>query len=302
MRLAFMGTPDFAVAALDALVAAGHDIAAVYTQPPRPAHRGKTLTPSPVHQRAEKLGLDVRTPIRLRDPDEQEAFAALQLDIAVVAAYGLILPTPILNAPERGCLNIHASLLPRWRGAAPIQRALLAGDSETGITIMQMDEGLDTGAMLLRQSIAIAPVETAGSLHDRLTALGASLIVDALARLDKLSPTPQPEEGITYAAKIEKAEARLHWTRSAEELERAVRAFNPFPGAYTELMGERLKILAAEIASLSGPPGTILDDRLAIACSDTALRPTIVQRAGKQPMALDVFLHGNPVAVGTCLL
>ena len=305
MRIAFMGTPDFAVTALDALHAAGHDIAAVYSQPPRAAHRGKALTPTPVHRRAEALGIAVRTPVSLKSPEEQAAFAALDLDIAVVAAYGLILPRAILEAPCHGCLNIHASLLPRWRGAAPIQRAILAGDAATGITIMQMDAGLDTGAMLLKQALVIGDAETAGQLHDRLAALGATMIVEALARYRSLVAEPQPAEGVTYAAKLDKAEARLDWHRPAADLHRAVRAFNPVPGAYTELAGERLKILAAEVidmpASSTAAPGTVIDDALTIACGAGALRPTLVQRAGKQPLDTTALLRGFPVPAGTRL-
>ncbi len=234
MRLVFMGTPDFSVPALDALAAGGHDIACVLSQPPRPGGRGQRPRPSPVQVRAEALGLPVRTPATLRDPAEQAALAALGADVAVVVAYGLLLPRAILAAPARGCLNIHASLLPRWRGAAPIQRALMAGDPETGISIMAMEAGLDTGPVLLREAIPIGPRDTAGTLHDRLAALGARLIVDALARLDTLTPAPQPEVGVTYAAKIDKAEARVDWTRPAAQVDRLIRGLSPSPGAWTE--------------------------------------------------------------------
>jgi methionyl-tRNA formyltransferase len=303
MRLVFMGTPPFAAAALEAIDAAGHEIACVYSQPPRPAGRGQNETPSAVHALAAARGWPVRTPARLREPADQAAFAALQADVAVVAAYGLILPRPVLEAPRLGCINIHASLLPRWRGAAPIQRAILAGDAESGITLMRMDEGLDTGPMLLREAMAIAPRMTAGELHDALAALGARLIVEALARLARggLDETPQPEAGVTYAAKIAKGEARLDWSRPARELERAVRAFNPVPGAFFEFAGERVKVLAATVEPGSGAPGTTLDARLAIASGDGVLRPVLLQRAGRGAMDADAFLRGRAVPAGTRL-
>ena len=298
MRLAFMGTPAFAVPTLDALVAAGHEIVAVYTQPPRPAARGKALTRSPVHLRAEALGLPVRTPVNFRGEDDRAAFAALGLEAAVVAAYGLILPEAALAAPARGCLNVHASLLPRWRGAAPIQRAILAGDAETGVTIMQMEKGLDTGPMLLRAATAIG-AKTAGELTAELAGLGAALMVRTLAQLDPLRAAPQPAAGATYAPKVDKAEARLDLTRPAAEVERAVRAFNPAPGAFVAIGGERLKILAAEVVEQSGAPGTVLDTALTLACGSGALRPTLVQRAGKPAMPTAALLNGWPVAPGT---
>ncbi|HEY4544831.1 MAG TPA: methionyl-tRNA formyltransferase [Pedomonas sp.] len=301
MRLAFMGTPDFAVAALDALHAAGHEIVCVYTQPPRPANRGKSLTPTPVHQRAEQLGLEVRHPLKLRGQQaELDAFRALDLDVAVVAAYGLILPQDVLDAPKYGCLNIHASLLPRWRGAAPIHRAIEAGDAETGITIMQMDAGLDTGAMLLKRSTPVKADETTPQLHDRLAAMGAEMIVEALANLPTLTPEPQPAEGVTYASKIDKAEARLDFTQPAARLERKVRALNPFPGAYAEYEGERIKILKAEVApgKPGAEPGAVIDDRLTIQTADGALRPLLLQRAGKQALELDVFIRGFSIPSG----
>lgn len=301
MRLAFMGTPVFAVMALDALHRAGHDIAAVYTQPPRPANRGQALVKSPVHQRAEALGLDVRMPAKLKDPADQADFAALKLDVAVVAAYGLILPQPILDAPTRGCLNIHASLLPRWRGAAPIQRAIEAGDNQSGISIMQMDAGLDTGAVLLAVPTPIAPDETAGSLHDRLALMGGGAIVDALARLDQLVPVAQPSDGIAYATKISKAEARLDWHQPAAVLARRIRAFNPAPGAYFETGSERIRILLATASEGSGPPGVVLDDQLAIACGTGVLRPTLVQRAGRGAMSPAEWLRGFALPAGTRL-
>ena len=248
MRLIFMGTPDFSVPVLDALIGAGHEIAAVYCQPPRPAGRGKKDRPSPVQARAETLGLAVRHPVSLRNAEAQAAFAALKADAAVVVAYGLILPQAVLDAPVKGCLNIHASLLPRWRGAAPIQRAIMAGDRDTGVCIMQMEAGLDTGPVLLREALAIGAEETAAELHDRLSALGAQLIVEALARLDDLVPEAQPGAGVTYAAKIDKAEARVDWTRPAVEVDRLIRALSPFPGAWTEIAGERVKLLGSRLA------------------------------------------------------
>lgn len=298
MRIAYMGTPDFALPALEALVDEGHDVVAVYTQPPRPANRGKALTPSPVHRRAEALGIEVRTPLNFKDEADRATFAALDLDVAVVAAYGLILPQAILDAPRRGCLNIHASLLPRWRGAAPIQRAILAGDTETGVTIMQMERGLDTGPMLLEEA---TPVDgkTAGELTAELSAMGARLVVEAL--VTDPPARPQPEDGVTYASKIDKAEAKLAFTQPAEAVERAVRAFNPAPGAWTEIDGERVKWLAAELVDAGGSPGTVLDDRLAVACGTAAIRPTLLQRPGKPAMAAADALRGWRVAPGTRL-
>jgi methionyl-tRNA formyltransferase len=301
MRLAFMGTPDFAVPALDALVAAGHEIAAVYAQPPRPAGRGMAPRPGPVADRAASLGLSVRTPTGLREPAEQAAFAALGADVAVVVAYGRILPQAVLAAPARGCLNIHASLLPRWRGAAPIQRAIMAGDAETGVSIMRMEAGLDTGPVLLREVMPIGPHDTAGSLHDRLAALGARLIVEALSRLDTLVPAPQPEAGVTYAAKIDKTEARVDWTRPAAEIDRLIRGLSPFPGAWAHLGGERVKLLLSERVEGSGAPGEVLDDRLAIACGDGAIRLMRLQRAGKLSVDAGEFLRGFAVPAGSRL-
>ncbi len=295
-----MGTPDFSVATLDALIAAGHEIAAVYTQPPRPAGRGKQLRPSPVQIRAEALGLEVRHPVSLKGADELAAFAALGAEAAVVVAYGLILPPAILAAPTLGCFNVHASLLPRWRGAAPIQRAIEAGDAATGVTIMQMEQGLDTGPMLLKSELAIGRM-TAGELHDELAAIGARLMVEALTRLDTLPPQPQDDTLATHAAKIDKAEARIDWTLTAEHIERRIRALSPFPGAWFELGGERIKLLRAELAEGEGDPGTVLDDQLTIACGTGALRPEQVQRAGRPAMPLADFLRGHPVAVGTKL-
>ncbi|WP_428481131.1 methionyl-tRNA formyltransferase [Pyruvatibacter mobilis] len=308
LRLAFMGTPDFSVPALAELIAAGHDVVAVYSQPPRKAGRGMAETPSPVHAFAEAQGIEVRTPEKLRDDAAQEAFRALDLDAAIVAAYGLILPQPILDAPRLGCLNIHASLLPRWRGAAPIQRAIMAGDSETGVAIMQMEKGLDTGPVLLMERTPIGAQETAGELHDRLSAIGAGLMVRALAALerDSLEATPQPEYGVTYADKIDKAEARIDWTRPAHELDGHIRGLSPFPGAWCEVekdggKRQRVKVLRAVPVDGSGTPGAALDDALTIACGDGALRLTQVQRAGKGVQQAEEFLRGFPVAAGTVL-
>ncbi|PZO91918.1 MAG: methionyl-tRNA formyltransferase [Sphingomonas sanxanigenens] len=310
MRIAFMGTPAFAVPTLDALVEAGHDVAVVYSQPPRRAGRGKALTPSLVHQRAEALGIEVRTPLTLRDEAEQAAFAGLGLDVAVVAAYGLILPRPILAAPLHGCLNVHASLLPRWRGAAPIQRAILAGDTTTGVTIMQMEAGLDTGPMLATVETQIGPYDTAGILTERLSALGSELIVDVLGDLAAHPSRPQPNDGVTYATKIEKAEARIDWKLGAVQVDRHVRAFNPAPGAWFEYGGERIKLLTVRIQSskddpfdVSFPiePGVVLDDQLAIGCGKGAIRPEIVQRAGRGAMTVTELLRGFPIPAGTRL-
>jgi methionyl-tRNA formyltransferase len=301
MRLIFMGTPDFAVPALEALAAAGHEIACVYSQPPRPAGRGQKPRLSPVAARAEALGLAVRTPSSLRDPAEQAALVALGAEVAVVVAYGLILPRAVLEAPVRGCLNIHASLLPRWRGAAPIQRAILAGDAETGVCIMAMEAGLDTGPVLLREAVPIGKHDTAGDLHDRLAVLGARLIVEALARLDALRPMPQPETGVTYAAKIDKAEARIDWSRNATEIDRQIRGLAPFPGAWCEIDGARVKLLLSEIAEGDAPAGTVLDDALSIACGQGAVRLLRLQRAGSRPMAAQEFLRGHPVQPGSRL-
>ncbi|HEU0099665.1 MAG TPA: methionyl-tRNA formyltransferase [Allosphingosinicella sp.] len=300
MRIAFMGTPGFAVPTLDALVAAGHEIAAVYSQPPRPAGRGKALRPSPVEQRAQALGLEVRTPLSLKKADAQAAFAALDLDVAVVAAYGLILPRPILEAPRRGCLNVHASLLPRWRGAAPIQRAILAGDRMTGVTIMQMEEGLDTGPMLATMGTKIDR-KTAGELSEELARLGAEWMVEVLGQLHRIGPRPQAEERATYAPKISKDEARLDFSKDALELERQIRAFNPAPGAWFGFAGERLKLLAADAVDVAGEAGTMLDERLTIACGVGGLVPTSIQRPGRAPMSGAELLRGFPIPHGTKL-
>jgi methionyl-tRNA formyltransferase len=303
LRIVFMGTPAFAAVALKALIDAGHDVAAVYSQPPRPKGRGMDTRKSPVHAFAEEQGIPVRTPVSLKNADEAAAFAALKADVAVVAAYGLILPKAILQAPRYGCLNIHASLLPRWRGAAPIQRAIMAGDAQTGVTIMQMEEGLDTGAMLLKESLPIRPDMNAGALHDALAEMGARLICDALAKLpDGITPTPQPLAGATYAAKITKEECRIDWRRSATELDRHIRGLSPAPGAFTDIKGERITILCADLVSgRSGAPSETLDDRLTIACGEGALRPTLVKRAGKRAMSVEEMLRGFAVPKGLAL-
>lgn len=303
MRIAFMGTPDFSVPAFDALLTAGHEIACVYTQPPRPAGRGQKERKSPVHLRAEAEGIEVRTPASLKDVDAQAEFASLDLDAAVVVAYGLILPSPVLEAPRRGCINIHASLLPRWRGAAPIQRALLAGDTESGVTIMLMDEGLDTGPELLRGSVDIGPAMNAGELHDALSALGGRLIVDALVGLEagSVTPTPQTDDGTTYAQKLERGEERIDWTQSAEDIARHVRGFAPWPGAWFEQGGDRIKVLVCEVAEGAGQPGEVLDDALQVACGEAAVRLLRVQRAGRGAMDAGEYLRGRPVPGGTRL-
>jgi len=314
-----MGSPEFAVPSLNALVEARHDVVAAYAQPPRPAGRGKADRKTAVHQRAEELGIEVRTPRTLRDPEEQERFRSLEADYAVVAAYGLILPKPILDAPKHGCINVHASLLPRWRGAAPIQRAILAGDEETGITLMQMDEGLDTGPMLLKRELDIRG-KCAGQVTEELAKLGAITLINWLDH--PTASQPQPDDRVTYASKIDKAEARIDWTRSAEEVGRQVRAFAPAPGAWFEVNGERIRILGAVAephsrhpregggpASLEeerdsrfrGNDGIVLDDQLQIGCGQGALRPLRVQRAGRAPMSPQELLRGFPIPKGTVL-
>ena len=299
LRLAFMGSPAFSVPALHALHAAGHRVVAVYAQPPRPAGRGQALRPCPVHAAAMALGLEVHTPSRLRhDVEAHAAFASLDLDVAVVAAYGLILPQPMLDAPRRGCLNIHASLLPRWRGAGPIQAAVLAGDGETGITIMQMEAGLDTGPMLLREAVPIGPRTTAAALHDTLSALGARLVVQALSGAP--APEEQPE-GATYAPKLTRESGRLDWRLDAAQLDRVVRAMVPWPGAWTVLGDEVLKVIEAQPEPGSGMPGTVLDGRLLVGAGSGCLRLLTVQRPGRAPMAADAMLRGRPVPAGTRL-
>ncbi|RVT39788.1 methionyl-tRNA formyltransferase [Sphingobium algorifonticola] len=298
MRIIYMGTPAFAVPPLERLVAAGHDIVAVYSQPPRPAGRGKALRPSPVQAQAEALGLPVHVPVSLKDAAAQAAFAAHGADVAVVAAYGLILPRAILYAPKRGCLNIHASLLPRWRGAAPIQRAILAGDTLTGVTIMDMEAGLDTGPMRAKH---VTPIETktAGELTAELAEAGARLMAEVLEDIEAFPTVPQPSEGVTYAAKIDKAEAKLDFTADAHAVERQIRAFNPAPGAYFSYRGERMRVHAANVETRNGTPGMMLDDSLLIGCGSGSIRPTLIQRAGKAAMSAGELLRGFTMAAGT---
>ena len=295
-----MGSPDFAVPSLNALVEAGHDVAAAYCQPPRPAGRGKSERKTAVHRRAEELGIEVRTPRTLRDEEEQARFRALDADLAVVAAYGLILPKPILEAPKGGCINVHASLLPRWRGAAPIQRAILAGDEYTGITLMQMDEGLDTGPMLLQRQTWTTQ-KTGAELTEELAELGATMVRLYLMYPDDFPPVPQPEEGVTYASKIAKSETQLDFTADAYVVDRHVRAFSPNPGAWFEFMGERIKVHEAEVVPGSGPPGVVADDHLKIACGERAIKPLVVQRAGRSRMHPDELLRGFPIPKGSQL-
>ena len=301
MRIIFMGTPDFSVPVLEALVDAGHDVVAVYSQPPRPAGRGKKDRPSPVQSKAEALGLTVRYPASVRTDEALAEFQALNADIAVVVAYGLILPQSILDAPVKGCLNIHASLLPRWRGAAPIHRAIMAGDVETGVCIMQMEAGLDTGPVLSRHTVSIGESETTQQLHDRLSDIGATAIVDALAQVDRLDAQPQPNDGVTYAAKIEKSEAVIDWSKPAIEVDRLVRGLSPFPGAWFEMNGTRVKVLGSTLVEHSGTAGCVLDDELTVACGEGAIRLTKLQRAGKSAQDAEQFLNGWPLPAGTQL-
>ncbi|MBU2486311.1 MAG: methionyl-tRNA formyltransferase [Alphaproteobacteria bacterium] len=311
MRIIFMGTPDYSVPTLEALHAAGHEIVAVYSQPPRPAgRRGLEVLPSPVHRAAERLGIPVFTPKSLKSEEEQAAFRALEADAAVVVAYGLILPKAILDAPRLGAWNGHASLLPRWRGAAPIQRAIMSGDTETGVMIMKMDEGLDTGPVALTQTVAITPSMTTGELHDSLAEVTAELMVEAMARLESegLPVTPQPDDGVTYAAKIDKAETRVDFGRSAQQVHDHVRGLAPSPGAWFELesggRSERVKLLATELADIAthqAAAGTALDDRLTIACGEGAIRLLTLQKAGGKPLAAGDFLRGTPVPQGTVI-
>ncbi len=303
MRIVFMGTPDFAVPVLDALVEAGHEVVAAYCQPARPGgRRGRALVPSPVQARAEALGIPVRSPVSLKTAEAQAEFAGFGADVAVVAAYGLILPRAVLDAPVHGCLNVHGSLLPRWRGAAPVQRAILAGDAETGVGIMQMEAGLDTGPVRLEGRTPIAG-KTAGELTAELAAMGGRLMVEVIGDLDAYPARPQPEEGVTYAAKIDKAEARIDFAQSAVAVERLVRAMNPAPGAWFEVAGERVKVLAADVLPFTFPggDGLTVDAALTIGCGDGAIRPTIVQRAGRGVSSTAEFLRGFPVASGTQL-
>jgi methionyl-tRNA formyltransferase len=305
LDLVFMGTPEFAATVLGGLIEAGHRIRAVYTQPPRPAGRGHRLQPSPVQALAERHGLPVHSPTSLRGAEAQADFAALGADAAVVAAYGLLLPAPVLAAPRLGCLNVHASLLPRWRGAAPIQRAIMAGDRETGVTIMQMDAGLDTGPMLLQEAVPIGPNTTAGELMEHLADLGTRVMLAALDGVARgaLEPRPQPQEGVTYAAKLRREEAWLDWRQPAAALERQVRAFDPWPGAYFPGRGERIRVLRAEAlpASAAQPPGAIIDENLTIACGEGVLRPLMLQRAGRGALDTAAFLRGFALPPGTVL-
>ena len=301
LRIVFMGTPDFAVPALDALIAAGHEIVCVYTRPPRPAGRGQRERRSAVHQAADRFGLSVRHPARLTDAAARAAFSP---DVAVVAAYGLILPAALLQAPRLGCVNVHASLLPRWRGAAPIQRAILAGDDETGITVMQMDEGLDTGGILSQRSLPVGPGDDAGAVHDALAAMGADLVVETLAEIaeGRLRARPQPDEGVTYAAKIDRAETRIDWRKPASEIQRQIRALSPAPGAWFEVGGTRVRVLAARaVPGIALKPGTVMGDGSSIACGTGGLRLERLQRAGRSAVDAGAFLRGFPLAGGTVL-
>ncbi|MBY0422882.1 MAG: methionyl-tRNA formyltransferase [Parvularculaceae bacterium] len=309
MRLAFMGTPDFAVQALAALVASGFDVAAVYTRAPQPSGRGMALRPSPVAEFAAANGIEVRTPKSLRKPEEQAAFRALDLDAAAVVAYGLILPKPILDAPRLGCFNLHASLLPRWRGAAPIQRALMAGDRETGVDVMRMEEGLDTGPVLLSERTPIRADDTAATLHDRLAEIGAALLPRALRAIERgvAVETPQPEDGVVYAEKISNEEARIDWTRPAAEIDRKIRGLSPFPGAWFEAPSERglqrVKALFSKAVGVAGPPGRVLatEGALVVACGEGAVAVTRAQRAGKSAQSAEEFLRGFPLRAGDVL-
>lgn len=301
MRVIFMGTPDFSVPVLDALMAAGHDVVCVYCQPPRPAGRGKKDRHSPVQIRAEELGLPVRHPVSLKAADEQALFTALKADVAVVVAYGLILPQAVLDAPRLGCLNIHASLLPRWRGAAPIHRAIMAGDAQTGVCIMQMEAGLDTGPVLMTKRTSIGADETTAILHDRLREMGAAAIVEALDKLEGLVPVPQSDVGVSYAAKIDKAEARIDWAKPAPEVDQLIRGLSPFPGAWFEHTGTRVKVLGSTLAEGSGAPGEVLKRDLTVACGTGAVRLTRLQRAGKAAQDADDFGRGAQIAPGSRL-
>jgi methionyl-tRNA formyltransferase len=298
MRLVFMGTPDFAVETLKALIGAGHEVACVYSQPPRPAGRGMAERPSPVHAYAAARGIEVRTPTSLKSAEELAHFAALNADAAVIVAYGLLLPKPVLDAPRLGCFNVHASLLPRWRGAAPIQRAIMSGDAWSGVTIMRMEEGLDTGPMCKVGRIAITTMTTAQSLHDELAALGSQLMIEVLAQ-ETITCTPQPSDGVTYAKKIDKAEARVDFTKNAAEVRNHIHGLSPFPGAWFEVNGTRVKALLCDVVQASAAPGTFIDDRLTIACGTGAIRLLKLQREGKGAMEAQDFLRGFPIAAGT---
>jgi methionyl-tRNA formyltransferase len=307
LRVTFMGTPDFAVPTLAEIVGQGHEVVACYTQPPRPAGRGLDLTPSPVHRAAEAFAIPVYTPKSLRDPEVQAAFAAHDADVAVVVAYGLLLPAPVLAAPREGCLNLHGSLLPRWRGAAPIQRAIMAGDAETGVMVMRMEAGLDTGPVAMVERIAIGPDMTAGELHDRMARIGADLMARALAALSRgsLAATAQADDGVTYAAKIDKVETRINWAQPAEAVHNHVRGLSPFPGAWCDMVlrgkPERVRILRTTRAAGVGEPGTVLDEALTIACGTGAVRIVDLQRAGGKPMKAEAFTQGAAIAPGTRL-
>jgi methionyl-tRNA formyltransferase len=311
MRLAFMGTPAFAVPALSELIASGHEVVCVYTQPPRPAGRGHKERPSPVHELAETHGIPVRTPLNFKSDEEKTAFAELELDVAIVVAYGLILPQTILDAPTHGCLNLHGSLLPRWRGAAPVQRAIMAGDNVTGIQVMQMERGLDTGPVLLSETVAIKPDDTSGTLHDTLARIGADMLPRALAALERgaLQATPQEEDGVLYADKISSEEARIDWTRPAHEIDCHIRGLSPFPGAWFEIEDQnkkpvRVKALLSTLAESNGPAGSILkaDKELHIACGEGAISLLKVQRAGKTAQSAEEFLRGTPLSPGQKVL
>lgn len=298
MRLIFMGTPEFSVGTLKALLEAGHDVVCIYSQPPRPAGRGMDLKPSPVHAFAAARGIDVRTPVSLKGAAEQQAFADLKADAAVVVAYGLLLPKPILAGTQLGCFNVHASLLPRWRGAAPIQRAIMAGDADSGVTIMRMDEGLDTGPICKIGRVPINPATTATMLHDALAALGARLMVEVLAQPD-IASVPQPTDGVTYAKKIDKAEAHIDFARPATDVRNHIHGLSPFPGAWFSVNGARVKVLSCSLAEGTGAPGTFLDDALTVACGEGAIHLLKLQREGKGAMEADAFLRGFAIASGT---
>ena len=300
LRLAFMGSPDFAVPTLEAILAAGHDVVCVYSQPPRPAGRGKDLRETAVHAAANRHGLPVRTPLNFKAPEDREAFAALNLDVAVVVAYGLLLPKAILDAPRLGCFNLHGSILPRWRGAAPIHRAVMAGDAITGVQVMKMDVGLDTGPVMLTATTPISEDDTTGDVHDRLSQLGAALMVDGLARLEAGTAklTEQTEDGVTYAAKVSAAEARIDWSLPAHEVAARIRGMSPFPGAWFEHEGQRIKVFNARASEGSGQPGDVLDDELRIACSSGAVRLTRLQRAGKGIVTAEDFQRSKRIARG----
>ncbi|MGK9086028.1 methionyl-tRNA formyltransferase [Brucella intermedia] len=302
MRVVFMGTPEFSVPILTAIIGHGYEVVAVYTQPPRPAgRRGLELTKSPVHEKAEQFGIPVFTPKSLRSTEEQDVFASLEADVAIVVAYGLLLPQAILDAPRLGCYNGHASLLPRWRGAAPIQRAIMAGDAETGMMIMKMDAGLDTGPVAMAEKVAITPDMTAGELHDRLSMIGADLMIRALGALEResLALQPQAEEGVTYAAKIDKAEARIDWSKPAKDVHNTIRGLSPFPGAWCEMeingAVERVKLQRSTLGEGRGEPGAVLDDRLTVACGEGAVRLVTLQRSGGKPLPAQEFLRGAQV-------